>query len=107
MVSPLSKLQSKKIENELEKIKMEIKKKLQKIFQDQENPNAFKVTEEVLGSIKEFESNIQLIQSLTKECLQKKSANWKQLFGSLGLKVNQSTISLQGLLGMGISKHIE
>jgi hypothetical protein len=32
MVSPLSKLQSKKIENELDKIKIEVKKKLQKIF---------------------------------------------------------------------------
>ncbi len=44
---------------------------------------------------------------MTKECLQKKSANWKQLFSGLGLKVNQSTISLQGLLGMGITKHTE
>ena len=86
---------------------MEIKKKLQKIFQEQENQPAFKVTEELLVSIKDFEVNIQLIQSLTKECLQKKSNNWKQLFSSLGLKVNQSTISLQGLLGMGIGKHIE
>lgn len=73
---------------------MEIKKKLQKIFQEQENQPAFKVTEELLVSIKDFEVNIQLIQSLTKECLQKKSNNWKQLFSSLGLKVNQSTISL-------------
>lgn len=104
-VSPLSKLQSKKIENELEKIKVEIKKKLQKTFQEQENSFALKVTEELLGSIKDFEGNIRLIQLLTKECLQKKSNNWKQLFSALGLKVNQSTITLQGLLGMGIAKH--
>lgn len=103
----LIKLQPKKIQSELDKIKKEISKNLVLKFQQEANANALTVCSQLVDAIKVFEQNLPLIYNLTQDCMTKKPNNWKTLFNTLALKTNQQNTTLRFLIQNGINSKLE
>lgn len=105
-VSPLVKLNYKKMVQELDKYKKNAISLTRK-FEEDENINAIKVCNQLKGEIQKFELNMVVIEYLTKDCMVKKPNNWKNLFTNIQIKTIQQQETLQSLMHLNILDKVD
>ena len=105
-VSPLVKLNHKKIVQEIEKYKKSTISLTRK-FEEEDNINAIGVCNQLKANIQNFETNLVVIEYLTKDCMVKKSNNWKNLFNQIKIQTTQQQETLQSLLHMNVLDKID
>jgi dynein heavy chain, axonemal len=83
--------------------------RIQKIFMDSQEENAFKITSLLKDDIEKFKENLWLVDYLTQEAFQKKPIYWRDLFRECDLIYIEPSLdmSLAQLIEHGLVNHRE